>query len=282
MRSLSPPRRSLSTVPAPVLFIASAISQYLGAALAVLLFAAVPAAGVAWLRIVASALLLLAWRRPWRTLDQGRLGLVAAFGVALAGMNLAFYLAIERLPLGTAVAVEFLGPITVAALGTRTRRDLGALALALAGVGLLFEVERSGSPAGIAFALLAAALWAAYIVLGARVATGGSGLDGLAAGMAAGALVVAPLAGPAALPALADPTLLGLCLGIGVLSSVVPYGLDQLVLARISRGRYALLLALLPATAALVGAAVLRQVPGPSEALGITLVAAAVAVRSPR
>lgn len=275
----------LAVVPAPALFVASAISQYLGAALAVLLFGAVPAAGVAWLRVVAAAVVLGAWRRPWRTLrGQGRrrLGLVVAFGAALAAMNLSFYLAIQRLPLGTAVAIEFLGPVVVAAIGTRTRRDLGALVLALAGVGLLFEVERTGSPAGIAFALLAATLWGTHIVLGARVAVEGSGLDGLAGGLLAGALVVAPVGGPAALPALADPALLALCLSVGVLSSVVPYSLELHMLTRMSRGRFALLLSLLPATAAVVGAVVLQQVPTPVEALGIGLVVMAVGVRSPR
>jgi inner membrane transporter RhtA len=304
-RAAAPASRIASWVdaaPAPLLFVAGAVSQYAGAAIAVLLFAAVPAAGVAWLRVVAAAVFLAAWRRPWRDgwsalrppappaspagVAAGRRGsaarvaLVVAFGAALAGMNLTFYLAIERLPLGTTVAIEFLGPIVVAAAGTRTRRDLGALLLALAGVALLAEVERGGSPAGLAFAFAAAALWAAYIVLGARVAGGGHGTDGLAAGMVAGAVVIAPLAAPPALPALTDPALAAACLSVGVLSSVVPYALDQRVLTRLSPGRFALLLSLLPATAAVVGALVLGQVPAPVEALGIALVVAAVAVRS--
>jgi inner membrane transporter RhtA len=273
--------RPLDVVPAPLLFVVSAVSQYLGAAVAVLLFAAVPAAGVAWLRVVAAAGVMAAWRRPWRA-GSRRLGLVVAFGTALASMNLAFYLAIERLPLGTAVAIEFLGPVAVAAVGTRSVRDLLALLLALAGVGLLLEVELSGSPTGVAFALAAAALWAIYIVLGARVAISGDGLDGLAAGLIAGAVVLAPVAGPAALPALADLPLLLACLAVGVLSSVVPYALDQRILADMGRGRFALLLSLLPATATLTGALVLAQIPSPVEAFGIALVVAAVAIRSPR
>jgi inner membrane transporter RhtA len=277
----------VDAVPAPLLFVASAVSQYAGAALAVLLFTAVPAAGVAWLRVVAAAGFLAVWRRPWRGWSRegahrGDWRLVIAFGAALAGMNLAFYLAIERLPLGTVVAIEFLGPIVVAAGGTRTRRDLGALLLALCGVGLLLEVELGGNPGGVAFAFAAAGLWALYIVLGARVAAGGRGIDGLATGMIAGAAVIAPVGGPAALPALADAWLAAACLGVGLLSSVVPYALDQRILSRMGRARFALLLSLLPATAAVTGAVVLGQIPTLTEALGIALVVAAVAVRSDR
>jgi inner membrane transporter RhtA len=155
----------------------------------------VPAAGVSWLRALSAAVALVAWRRPWRTRwTARRLLLVGAFGTALTSMNLAFYLAIDRLPLGTAVAIEFTGPIAVAALGSRTRRDLLALALAAAGVLLLADVHLSGSALGVAFALLAGALWAAYIVLGHRVAsdTAIRPQDGLAAGMSLGTLVLAP------------------------------------------------------------------------------------------
>lgn len=278
----------MQRIPAPVLFIVGAVSQYAGAAAAVLLFAEVPAEGVAWLRVLAAALVLSAWRRPWRALrgsSRRRLGLIAAFGTVLALMNTAFYLAIAELPLGTAVAIEFLGPVAVAALGTRSRRDVAAFSLAVLGVALLADVRlvdgRIGSAPGVAFALLAAALWAGYILLGSRVAGGGAGIDGLAAGLVAGTLAVAPLGAPAALPALVDPRLLGVCLAVGVLSSVVPYALDQVVLTRMAAGRFALLLALLPATAAVVGAVVLRQTPSAIEAAGIGLVVAAVAVRTP-
>jgi len=278
----APARGGVERAPVGVLFVLSAVSQYAGAAVAVLLFSAVPVEGVGWLRIVAAATFMAAWRRPWRAgwTALRPAGLVVAFGVVLAAMNLAFYLAIARLPLGNAVAIEFLGPVLVAVAGTRTRRDLGALLLALAGVGLLVEVELRGSPVGVALALAAAVLWAFYIVLGARVAAQGRGIDALAAGMIAGAVVFAPLAGPAALPAFADLGLVTACLSVGVLSSVVPYALDQRILARISRGRFALFLALLPATAALVGAVALGQVPAPIEAAGIALVMVAVALRS--
>lgn len=276
--------------PAPLLFVFGAVSQYAGAAVAVLLFTSVPAAGVAWLRVVAAAVVLAVWRRPWRILAAWHRGpgrtltaawLVVAFGVVLACMNLAFYLAIERLPLGTAVAIEFLGPIAVAAAGTRTLRDGGAFLLAASGVALIADVQWQVSPLGVIYALTAAGLWAIYILLGSRVARTGTGIDGLAAGMVAGALVLAPFTAGPALPALTRPALLAACLAVGVLSSVVPYVLDQLVLARTGPGRFALLLSLLPATAAVVGAVVLAQVPSPAEAAGIGLVVAAVAARSP-
>jgi inner membrane transporter RhtA len=270
-------------LPPQSLFVTGAISQYLGSAFAVLLFASVPAAGVAWLRVVAAAAVLVAWRKPWRTRWAGaRLRLVAAFGVALGLMNLCFYLAIDRLPLGTAVAIEFCGPIAVAALGSRTRRDGAALGLATAGVLLLADVHLAGSPGGLALALGAGVFWSVYIVLGHRVARdpGIRPQDGLALGMAIGAAGLAPVLISSAVPALVSPPLLAACLLVGVASSVVPYALEQVAMARLPRARFALLLALLPATAAIVGAAVLGQVPGIVEAGGIALVVAAASLRS--
>jgi inner membrane transporter RhtA len=274
---------ALRRVPPQALFVCGAISQYVGSAVAVLLFDRVPAAGVAWLRVVGAAVVLLAWRRPWHSAwTARRLWLVGAFGLTLGTMNLTFYLAIDRLPLGTAVAIEFAGPIAVAALGSRTRRDLVALALAVAGVLLLADVHLSGSAGGVALALAAGVLWALYIVLGHRVAAdaGIRPQDGLAAGMAVGAVLLAPeLAGHAS-PAFDDAGLLALCLTVGVFSSVVPYGLEQLAMRRLPRARFALLLALLPATAAIVGAIILGQVPTLVEVAGIALVVGAASLRS--
>jgi inner membrane transporter RhtA len=270
-------------LPPQALFILGAISQYVGAALAVLLFASVPAAGVAWLRVVSSAAVLVAWRRPWQTTwTRSRLRLVTAFGVTLAAMNVTFYLAIDRLPLGTAVAIEFCGPIAVAALGSRTRRDFGALALAIAGVLLLADVHLAGSPDGLAFAVAAGVAWAGYIVLGHRMAAdaGIRPQDGLALGMAIGATGFAPILVVSAVPALVSPPLLAACLAVGVASSVVPYALEQIAMRRLPRARFALLLALLPATAAIVGALILGQVPGLVEAAGIGLVVGASLLRS--
>jgi inner membrane transporter RhtA len=277
------PAATLDRLPPQALFVLGAISQYVGAALAVLLFASVPAAGVAWLRVVAAAAVLVAWRRPWRTRwTAERLARVAAFGTALALMNLTFYLAIDRLPLGTAVAIEFCGPIAVAALGSRTRRDLAALALAVAGVVALADVHIAGSPVGFALAAGAGVFWAGYIVLGHRVAADSQirPQDGLALAMAIGAVGLAPALVGSAVPALVSPALLAACLAVGVASSVVPYALEQIAMRRLPRARFALLLALLPATAAIVGAIVLGQIPGLVEAAGIALVVLAASLRT--
>jgi inner membrane transporter RhtA len=275
-------RVAAAGVPAPALFVVGGVAMYLGAALAVGLFAWLPPSTVAVLRLVGAAAVLVAWRRPpaaaWR---GGRLARAAAFGLATGLMNVAFYEAIARLPLGTAVALEFCGPVAVAAVASRRPRDVAAVCLAALGVLLIADVRWSATPAGVAWALAAAALWAAYIVLGARVATAGNGVDDMAVGFAAAAVLLAPLLlvppGPGALVA---PDVLVLGLGVGVLSSVVPYGLDQVVLRRVGRARFAVLLALLPATATVVGLVTLAQVPGRTEALGIAAVVAAVALRS--
>src|ERR1700754_3520178 len=178
-------------------FIGSAIFHYLGPAFAVLLFARVDVLGVAWLRIAAAAVVLAAWRRPWRRVDLRDRTLVA-WGAVLAVMNCCFYLAIDRLPLGTVAAIEFLPVIVLAALGARTPRNALAPALAVPGVYLLTNVQLGGEPLGVALAFANAALFALYIVLGHRVAQRGgpgSGIDGLAASMLIALVVVTPLSG---------------------------------------------------------------------------------------
>jgi inner membrane transporter RhtA len=273
-------REAVSRTPAPVLFVLGGISMYVGASIAVLIFEEMSPSVVAWLRLVGAAAILLAWRRPGRDAWRGRrLVLAGLFGSATALMNLAFYESIARLPLGTAVAIEFCGPVAVAALGSRTRRDVAALALAALGVALIADVQWAGSPTGVLLALMAAAMWAGYIVLGKRVAGAGAGLDGLAVGMTVGVVLLSPLARGAG-PAMTSPRLFLLAVGVGLLSSVVPYALDQLVLRRVGRARFALLLALLPATASVVGLVALGQVPRPAEALGILAVVTAVLLRS--
>jgi len=263
------------------------VSMYAGAAWAVGLFSLLAPAAVAVLRMLGAAAVLLAWRRPAAVAWRGpRLVRAAAFGLATAGMNIAFYEAIARLPLGTAVAVEFCGPVAVAAVASRRPRDIAAVVLAALGVALIADVRWSGSPSGVLWALAAAALWAAYIVLGKRVAGSGNGLDDMAVGFAVAAVVLSPLlllggsSGRVGLAALADPLVLLLAVGVGVLSSVVPYVLDQIVLRRVGQARFAVLLALLPATATIVGLIALGQVPSPLEAVGIAAVVVAVSLRS--
>src|SRR5688572_32060123 len=169
-------------------FAISAVFHYLGPAFAVLLFARVEVLGVAWLRIASAALIFAAWRRPWRSfaaLDRDGKRLLVAWGAVLAVMNCVFYSAIDRLPLGTVAAIEFLPVIVLAAIGTRTPRNLVALVMAVAGVYLLTDVVLEGEPLGVVFAAANAVLFALYIILGARVAErgAGAGIDALAASM---------------------------------------------------------------------------------------------------
>lgn len=255
-------------------FVVSAIFHYLGPAFAVLLFARVDVLGVAWLRIASAAVVFALWRRPWRLLRRRE---VIAWGAVLALMNCCFYEAIDRLPLGTVAAIEFLPVIALAALGARTQRNTLALALAVGGVAMLSQVHLGGDPLGLAFAFANAILFALYIVLAARVA-GADGLDALGAAMLVAAVVVTPLAGWAAAPALADPVALAAGIGVGLCSSVIPYVTDQLAMARLPRATFALMLALLPMFATLIGAVVLRQVPTLRDLAGIALVVAGVAL----
>ncbi|ROS79198.1 DMT family transporter [Cellulomonas sp. PhB143] len=283
------PARALDAVPAPALFVVSGLTQYVGAAIAVGLFTVVGAPEVAWLRVVVAAVVLVAWRRPWRSRWTRRdLGWVCVFGVALAAMNVTFYVAIDHLPLGTAVAIEFLGPVSVAAVTGRGWRERGGIALAAVGVVLLAGVTLDSGLAhddvvvGLAAILAAAACWAGYILLGRRVAVAGSGVTSLAVAMSAGAVVFAPLLAPGSAVVVTDPGLLAAVVGVGVLSSVVPYGLDQVILRRVSTATFSVLLALLPASATVVGAVALGQVPNGLELLGLALVSGAIALTGRR
>jgi inner membrane transporter RhtA len=253
--------------------------MYVGAAIAVGLFGHATPAGVAWLRCLGAAVVLLAWRRPPRAAWRGRrLALAIAFGVVTAGMNVLFYEAIARLPLGTVVAMEFAGPVVVAAFGSRSLRDVLAVALVACGVAAIADVRISGSLWGVVFALGAAAAWAGYILLGKRVAADGSGIDSLAIGFAAATVVLSPLAFGTG-EVWSSPRMLLLGVGVGVLSTVVPYALDQVVLRRLGQARFAVLLALLPVTAGVLGFVLLGQVPSLPEALGTLAVVGGVALR---
>lgn len=266
--------------------ILSGTSMYVGASLGVLLFDRIAPAGVAWLRVVVSALVLVALVRPPKAAWQGRnLMRAGAFGVVTALMNVSFYEAVARLPLGTAVAIEFLGPIAVVAAESRSVRSVAALVAAIAGVALIADVQLAAQPAGIAFALLAAVLWAAYVVLGKAVSDAAGSeprqaRHALAVGWTVAAVVTSPLLvsvlhadAPDSLPRVA-----GLVLALAVLSSVVPYVLDQQVLRLVGRGRFALLLALLPASAVFAGLVMLGQLPSHAELAGIGLVVVALVV----
>ncbi len=276
-----------ASVPPQAYFVGSAVFHYLGPAFAVLLFARVAPLGVAWLRIVSAAVVFAVWRKPWRTLwivDRATVGLLIGLGAVFAVMNSFFYLAIDRLPLGTVAAIEFLPVILLAALGVRASRNGIALALAVAGVYVLTNVELRGALLGVAFAFANAALFALYIVLAHRVArTPGMGrIDGLAAAMLIAAFAITPIGGWSVAPALLNPIAIGAGIGVGVTSSVIPYVCDQLAMTRLSRASYSLLVSLLPATATVIGMLVLAQIPTARELIGVGLVVVAVAIHRER
>jgi inner membrane transporter RhtA len=275
------------TVPPQAYFAGSAIFHYLGPAFAVLLFARVAPLGVAWLRIVSAALVFAVWRRPWRRLsaaDGSTLRLLVALGAVLAGMNSCFYEAIARLPLATVSAIEFLPVIVLAAVGVRSARNVGAVALATGGVYVLMAVRVRGDALGFGLAFANAGLFALYIVLAHRVSRQGGigGIDGLAAAMLLAAPVVTALGGWQAGPHLTDPVALGAGIGVGVSSSVIPYVCDQLAMARLERGTYSLMVSLLPATATVVGLVVLGQTPSIRQMLGVSLIVAALVLHRER
>ena len=265
--------------PPEALFVLGGISQYLGAATAVGLFSQIAPASVALLRVFAASLILIGFRRSWRRAwNKQDIMWAGAFGVVLASMNLLIYLAMDRLPLGNAVAMEFLGPVAVAAIGSRTIRSTLALILATSGVLILAGLQSEGTSLGVVFALLAGAMWAGYIVLGHRVAQDGLAVDGLGVGMFIGALAISPLGIGGVGDAFTSPGLLGLALATGLLSNVIPYGIDQVVMKKITRARFALLQALLPVTAVIIGFLALSQSPSVAECCGIGAVMLAIAV----
>jgi inner membrane transporter RhtA len=271
-------------IPPEVFFICSAIFHYLGPAFAVLLFAKVDVLGVAWLRIASATVVFAFWKRPWRLfgeLSTGERRIVVALGFVLAIMNVCFYLAINRLPLGTVGTIEFLGPIALAAFGVRTMRNLAALLLACGGVFLLTSVRINGEPIGYVFAFANCALFVLYILLGHRIAASGGrgGVERLAMAMVIASIVVTPVGLKSALVAALNPMLLLAGAGVGICSSTVPYICDQFAMARLSKTTFALMLSLLPATACLVGIVVLRQVPSLSELTGVGAVIAGVALK---
>ncbi len=273
--------------PPHVYFVGSAVFHYLGPAFAVLLFALVPPVGVAWMRIVSAAVIFALWRRPWRAargLDRETRKLLLGLGLVLAVMNTCFYIAIDRLPLGTVAAIEFLPVIALAALGVRSLRNGFALGLAVAGVFVLTDVQLHGEPVGLVFAFANAGLFALYIVLAHRVSRSSAigRIDGLALSMLVAAVAITPIGGWSVAPALLDPVAIAAGVGVGIASSVIPYVCDQLAMANLSRATYSLLVALLPATATVIGVLVLAQIPSPNEILGVGLVVAAVALQRER
>ncbi len=272
-------------LPPHAYFIVSALFHYLGPSFAVLLFAHVGVLGVAWLRIASAALIFALWRRPWRFMaeaDRQSRVLIITLGVTLAAMNAVFYLAIARLQLATVASIEFVATIAIALIGIASWRNATALVVAVGGVFLLVGFQMTTDWLGLAFALANAVLFATYIVLGhASARHGGSSIGRLSAAMAVAAIIALPI-GIGDVSAILDhPMLILAGIGVGLSSSVIPYICDQLAMARLPRATFALMLALLPATAAVVGAVVLAQWPSAKDVVGILLVAAGVAMHRP-
>ncbi|MBA2553229.1 MAG: EamA family transporter [Geodermatophilaceae bacterium] len=279
--------RRAAALPPTSYFMVSAVFHYLGPSLAVLLFTRVDVLGVAWLRIASAAAVFALWRRPWRLwrgMTRSQRRVLLGLGAVLAAMNSLFYLAVDRLPLSTVGAVEFLGVVILAATGTRTRRNLLALALAVGGVAALTDVRIVGEPLGFAFAFANCAGFMLYVLLGHRIANGPagsgqlSGIDKLGAAMLIAVVIATPFGVAGAAPTFVHWDWLLWGIGVGLCSSVIPYVTDQLAMARLPRATFALMLAILPATATGIGLVVLGQVPTGQDLLGIGLVVAGIAV----
>jgi inner membrane transporter RhtA len=299
--------QTVARMPPTSFFLTSSVFHYLGPSLAVLLFVHVEVMGVAWLRIASAAVVFAVWRRPWRILSSSSSSSVSqrwvflALGVVLAAMNSLFYLAVDLLPLSTVGAIEFLGVVVLAAAGSHTRRNVIALLLAVGGVIVLTDVRLSGHPWGFVFAFANCLGFMAYVVLGHRIATTPtisssqdrgtedaegtaaaalpmSGIDQLGLAMIIAAVVATPFGIASAAPVFTHPAWLAWGVGVGLCSSVIPYVTDQLAMARLPRATFALMLALLPAAAVVIGLIVLAQVPTWQDLAGIALVILGVAV----
>ncbi len=276
----NPVTRFLDTATPEALFVLSAVAQYTGATIAILLFDEVAPQTVAWLRVGGAAIVLLAVSRgAFRNWTRSQLVAAGVFGVATAAMNTCFFMAIARTDLGKSVAIEFIGPIAVAAAMTRTARNAVAVLLAAGGVVVLGGVEIGDNTVGILWILAASALWAAYIVVGSRVAQLRRGVAGLGIAMAIGALALTPIGAPGSGHVFSSARLLLLCLLVGVFSNAIGYGIDQHVLRRIPVRRFSVLLALLPVTALAFGWIALDQTPSSVDLVGIALVLVGVALQ---
>ncbi len=278
--------KAADSVPPHTWFGVSAIFHYLGPSFAVLLFPAVGVLGVAWFRIGSAALIFAPFTRPWKTIyeaDRESRLLLVGLGICLATMNTCFYLALDRLPMSLVAAMEFVGTVGVALYGLRTGRNAFALALAVLGVFILIDVKWSTDPLGLFWAALNAALFVGYIILGHKAAEGGAsgGVERLGAAMSIAFIILMPIGFMQALQAFSAVWLVLAGIGVGLCSSVIPYICDQLAMSRLPRASFAVLLAMLPATATIIAAIVLAQIPSLQDISGVALVMAGVAVHRP-
>lgn len=272
----------MNRIPAPLIFIASSVSLYGGAAVAVSLFQVMPPYAVAWWRILIGAVVLVPLTRPWRhRLTWREAGVSAFFGIATAAMNICFYQSVERIPLGTGVSLEFIGPIAVAIFTGRGIRVRLAAVLAALGVvsigGIGVDLTVPDQRVGVAFALASGFFWMLYIVVGRRVVESGrSGMNSLSIGLVAGSIFFLPLAAPTIPLAWSSWQVAGALVAVGILSSAVPYALEQVAMKRLGTAKFSLLASLEPATSVVVGAVLLLQIPNFGEAFGIVAISLAV------
>lgn len=271
-------RRLLSALAPVMLVLAAMASMQVGAAFAKGLFGRIGPLGATSLRLGFAGLIMAALRRPWRGPHprDARAALIA-YGLSLGAMNTLFYLALRTVPLGIAVALEFLGPLSVAVLAARRRLDLAWAGLAAAGLLLLLPVGAAADRVdltGSALALASGACWALYIVFGRRVA-GAYGARGAALGLMIAAAAFAPLDGLAARTAIIAPAALASGVMLGVLSSALPYSLEMMALARLPAGAFGAMMSLEPGIAALAGLVVLGERPSSGQWLGMAAIIAA-------
>jgi inner membrane transporter RhtA len=277
-----PERRSpsLDWAPSPVLVIGAIMSVQLGSAIAKLLFDRTGPVGMVFLRLGFAAIVMAAITRPrLRGRTRAQLLTVLAFGAVLAGMNSAFYSAIDRIPIGIAVTIEFAGPLTVALIGSRRLLDGLWLALAAGGVALLTRGGTGGplDPLGLVFAGIAAVGWATYILVGQRVGRHFPGADGLALAIAVGAVLVAPAGILQAGGELGDWRVLATGLAVGLLSAAIPFTLEIESLRRLPARVFGVLMSLEPAVGALAGLVILGQMLHSREIVAVAMVCVASA-----
>ena len=282
----TPMKRRALPGPAILLVLGSCSSLQAGAALAMRLFPVLGAPGATLLRVGLAAIVLLVVTRPrvggWR---RRQWQAVLLYGVSIAGTNAFFYAALARLPLGTAVTIQFLGPLTLSAALSRRMRDLGWVLLAVTGVAILgltashgTTAGGSGGPlslAGVAFALASGAFWATYIITGARVSAAVPGRGGLAVAMSAGALVLLPFGALDAARIGQSPHLIPVAFGMAMLASVVPYSLELAAMRRAPKRVFGILLSLEPAVATMAGWLLLGQHASAVALAAVVIVVAA-------
>ncbi|MEM9218115.1 MAG: EamA family transporter [Cyanobacteria bacterium P01_F01_bin.150] len=273
------PVSSRPSIPPTGLLVIAVITTQMGSAFAKALFSQVGPAGMVCLRVgLAAIALLLLWRPRWTAETQRHWWLLVRFGTALSMMNFTFYLAIERLPIGIAVAIEFLGPLGLAA--AKSRRWMDGLWVALAAIGIILLTPWGGfdvDPVGILFALIAASCWAAYIMLSAQTGQALPGGQGLAWAMVVGAILLLPIGIAGAGASLLNPLFMGLGLGVALLSSVVPYSCELEALRSLPVYVVGILLSLEPVAAAVSGWIVLGEILSVRAMVAILLVAIAAA-----